>query len=128
MSTETILGSRSAEAVLIGNMTIYCESFSVSAVRVLCETSTAGGEGTVTNTYSQNARVTIKGRTFSEDVPMYHTMQLDGLLRAGTVFDTVYREMVLKNCRLQSYTVADSGRSDLDITLVLAAEYFEEEE
>ena len=128
MSSGTILNSRSADAVLIGSMTLYCESFSVSAARVLCETSTVGGEGTVTNTYSKNARITLKGRAFSEEAPMYHAIELDSLLREGSVFDTDYRGMTLKNCQVQSYTVSDTGRSELDVSVVLAAEYFEEEE
>ena len=59
---------------------------------------------------------------------MYHAMELDSMLRDGTVFDVSYRGMVMKNCRVQSYTVSDKGLNELAVSVVLAAEYLEEEE
>ncbi len=128
MSIVTVLNSRQAEEVSLGQLTLWCEEFTVTAVRVLSETSTVSGDNTVTNTYPRYARITLKGRAFCEDVPMYHAMELDSMLRDGTVFDVSYRGMVMKNCRVQSYTVSDKGLNELAVSVVLAAEYLEEEE
>ena len=59
---------------------------------------------------------------------MYHAVELDRMLRRGYGVNVSYRGMAMRNCRVQSYTVSDKGRSELAVSVVLAAEYLEEEE
>ena len=128
MSSVTMLNSRQAEPVTLGLLTLWCEEFTAAAVRELSEASTVSGENAVTNTYARYARITLKGRAFCEEAPMYHAVELDRMLRRGYGVNVSYRGMTMRNCRVQSYTVSDKGRSELAVSVVLAAEYLEEEE
>jgi len=121
MSTSTFITNRKASPVTIGNMQLYCESMELSAKRVIAETSTVSGTGTVTNTAPRSAVITLKGRAFDETSPLKSAAQLDSLLRSSNTLTVQYRGLVFTSCRVLAFEVTDSGRDYIDVSVTLSS-------
>lgn len=125
MNGSVWLEQRKAVPVIIGDVQIYCDSFSVSDSRVLAERATASGDNAVTNQYVKLPRVILKGRTFDEDTPLGAVCSLNGLMGSAQTFNVFYRGITCRNCVVTAYTADDSGRDYIDFSLTLAVESFE---
>lgn len=121
MSTETIITSRRAVPVDIGTLKLYCEEMSISGKRVIAEASTVSGSDTVTNTSPRCDVITLKGRTFDEEKPLHAAALLDSLLRSSTLLTVQYRGLIFGSSRILSFTVSDSGRDFVEVTVTLSS-------
>ena len=121
MSTSTYISNRKAVPVTIGTMQLYCEDMKLSAKRVIAETSTVSGSGTVTNTSPRCAVITFKGRAFSETSPLHNAALLDALLRSSNTQTVQYRGLVFSSCRVLAFEVTDSGRDYIDVSVTLSS-------
>ncbi|MBR4626855.1 MAG: hypothetical protein IKO47_04020 [Ruminococcus sp.] len=122
MSTSTFLEQRKAVPVYIGDMLLYCESFTAEAERTVAEKSTVDGDAALTNTFPRRAKLTLTGRVFNEEEPLMNVLMLNDMLRSASVLTVEYRGLYFGNCRILSYKAADTGKSFLDLSLTLSSD------
>ena len=121
MSTSTYITSRRAVPVSIGTMQLYCEGMTIAAKRIIAETSTVSGGGTLTGSAPRCAVINMKGRTFDESSPLHSAAQLDTLLRSSAALTVRYRGLVFEDCRILTYEVTDSGRDYVSLSVTLSS-------
>ena len=123
MSTYTALTERSALPVNIGGTVIYCESFRISAARVMKEESTADGGTVLTNSAFRSSRLAFTGRVCITDGPEDIILGYNALVRPASGFGINYMGLSFSDCRMLSYTLEDKGGEWADVTVtVMTAE------
>lgn len=120
MSSTAAFSERRAEPVAIGGITLYCESFRISAARVMNEESAADGSTAVTNSAYRSSRLTFRGRVCTQGAPGDFILGLNGLVHSAAAFTIEYTGLVFSGCRMLAYTLEDKGGEWADISVTVA--------
>ena len=122
MSSITILTEREAVPVNIGGTVIYCESFRITAARVLTEESTADGGTVLTNSALRSSRLTFSGRVCTQSRGGELIPDFNALVHSSSAFVIEYMGLVFAGCRMLSYTLEDRGGdwADVSVTVITA--------
>lgn len=119
MRTVTAINERKPAAVVIGGVTLFCESFRASAVRIITEESTADGKTVLTNNASRSTRLTFSGRVSIDGSPEDAVLSFNALVNSASSFNVEHMGLVFADCRMLSYSFDDRGRDWADVTVVL---------
>ncbi|MBP5378664.1 MAG: hypothetical protein J6Y64_03895 [Ruminococcus sp.] len=119
MRTVTAINERKPAAVVIGGVTLFCESFRASAVRSITEESTADGETVFTNNASRSTRLTFSGRVSIDGSPEDAVLSFNALVNSASSFNVEHMGLVFADCRMLSYSFDDRRGDWADITVVL---------
>ena len=119
MRTVTAINERKPAAVVIGGVTLFCESFRASAVRSITEESTADGETVFTNNASRSTRLTFSGRVSIDGSPEDAVLSFNALVNSASSFNVEHMGLVFADCRMLSYSFDDRGGDWADVTVVL---------
>ena len=119
MRTVTAINERKPAAVVIGGVTLFCESFRASAVRSITEESTADGETVLTNNASRSTRMTFSGRVSIDGSPENAVLSFNALVNSASSFNVEHMGLVFADCRMLSYSFDDRGGDWADVTVVL---------
>lgn len=122
MSSITTLTEREAVPVNIGGTTVYCESFGITAARVLTEESTADGGTVLTNSAFRSSRLTFSGRVCTQSGGGELILGLNALVHSSAAFGIEYMGLVFTGCHMLSYTLEDKGGNwaDISVTVITA--------
>lgn len=119
MRTVTAISERKPAAVVIGGVTLYCESFRASAVRSIAEESTADGGTVLTNNAFRSTRLTFSGRVSIDGAPENAVLSFNALVSSASPFNVEHMGLVFADCRMLSYSFDDRGGDWADVTVVL---------
>lgn len=119
MSTVTSINQRKPAEVVIGGVTLFCESFKASAVRSIAEESTADGGTVLTNNAARSTRLTFTGRVSIEGSPENAVLSFNALVNSANTFNVEHMGLVFADCRMLSYSFDDKGGDWADVTVVL---------
>ncbi|MCR4638268.1 hypothetical protein [Ruminococcus sp.] len=119
MRTVTAINQRKSAAVVIGGVTLFCESFKASAVRSITEESTADGKTVLTNNASRSTRLTFTGRVSIDGAPENAVLSFNALVNSANTFNVEHMGLVFANCRMLSYAFDDKGGDWADTAVVL---------
>lgn len=119
MSTVTGLSSREAMPVTLGECTVYCDSFNISAVRAINEETTVDGGSAVTSSGLRAARLIISGRIYDENHPLRFLTDISSPMAGGQAYTITYRGIRFTGCILQKYELIDSCRDWTEVSLTL---------
>ncbi|MBP5580182.1 MAG: hypothetical protein J6X85_00060 [Ruminococcus sp.] len=119
MRTVTAINERKPAAVVIGGVTLFCESFRASAVRSITEESTADGETVLTNNASRSTRMTFSGRVSIDGSPEDAVLSFNALVNSASPFNVEHMGLIFADCRMLSYSFDDRRGDWADITVVL---------
>ena len=119
MRTVTAINQRKPAAVVIGGVTLFCESFKASAVRSITEESTADGKTVLTNNASRSTRLTFTGRVSIDGAPENAVLSFNALVNSANTFNVEHMGLVFANCRMLSYAFDDKGGDWADAAVVL---------
>lgn len=116
----SVLSVREAEPVAIGTVTLYCESFKVSASAELNEKPTVTGGTVLTNSCVRYTRLTLTGRVCGRAAPAELIASLNALM-GGQTAEVICRGVKYQSCIVQSYTAEELESGIIRVTVTLAA-------
>ena len=108
MSTATAITSREAFPVTVGNCTVYCDSFRITAVRAVNEETTVNGSSVVTSSGLRAARLTFSGRMYDPLQPLSFLTDINTPMSGGQAYIVEYRGMRFTGCIMQKYELNDN--------------------
>jgi hypothetical protein len=111
---------REAVPVVIGSLTLYCESFRAAGSTVLYEQPTVTGATVVTNKYVRATKLVLTGRIYAGDGALPVLTALNNMNGTPDT-DIVYRGVTFPDCTVQGFTAEDRGDDMLYVTVTLAA-------
>lgn len=130
MSAVTELSHRTAEAVTIGDLTLYCDEFRASAAVVYSEQPTVSGDTVITNCCRRATRITFSGKCYDPEAPLSFLAGINDISTASDTYTIHYRGEVFSDCRVQSFSADDKGGDFffVSITLITSEPIAPEEE